>query len=110
MLRVVAGGMGRRGDGLTLAQRAAVVAPEVAPSVPSAPAGRAARVRPVVRRHCWVQGLSDAPGRWPGLLVEWRRPDGPGGWEGRVVYVVHQGVTGAVVVEAWLAAPHLSPS
>ena len=83
-----------------------------------------------MRRHCWVRGLAEAPGRWPGLLVEWRRapgtaraggtgagrpgpggagPGGAGGdWEGRVVYLVTDGVT-PVVVEAWLPAAHLAP-
>ena len=42
-----------------------------------------ARSRPVVRRHCWVHGLQDAPGRWPGLLVEWRQTrTGPAGRAG----------------------------
>lgn len=104
MLCGVAGGMGRRRDGLTLAERAATAAPA---SVPEVHEGRA---RPVVRRHCWVHGLQDAPGRWPGLLVEWRQaPDGRG-WDGRVVYVVSPGTNTAVVVEAWLAAAHLSPA
>ncbi len=95
--------MGRRRDGLTLAERAAAAAP--AESI----GGQETRTRPVVRRHCWVHGLQDAPGRWPGLLVEWRQPPDGTGWEGRVVYVVAAGPR-VVVVEAWLAAPHLSPA
>jgi len=101
--------MGRR-DGPTLAER--VQAPEQAE-----PAGEVARTRPVVRRHCWVQGLPDTPGRWPGLLVEWRQPGPEAGsgtgaarWEGRVLYVVAHGVGAPVVVEAWLPAGHLAPA
>ena len=96
--------MGRRGDGPTLAERSAAAAP--AATAQDAPG----RTRPVVRRHCWVHGLTEAPGRWPGLLVEWRQAAGGAGWEGRVVYVVARGTAGPVVVEAWLAAPHLSPA
>lgn len=100
--------MSRRGDAPTLAERAAAAAP--APPQEARPA----RTRPVVRRHCWVQGLGDAPGRWPGLLVEWRQaPDddhASTGWQGRVVYVVSVGTAPPVVVEAWLAAGHLSPA
>ncbi|MDP9406570.1 MAG: hypothetical protein M3P95_01400 [Actinomycetota bacterium] len=47
----------------------------------------------------------EAPGRWPGLLAEWRRaPDGL--WEGRVVYAVSVGDR-CVLVEAWLGVHRL---
>ena len=98
--------MGRR-DGPTLAER-------VQPPGQPAPTALepAARTRPVVRRHCWVQGLPDIPGRCPGLLVEWRQPQGGAApqWEGRVLYVVAQGAGPPVVVEAWLPAEHLVPA
>jgi len=56
-------------------------------------------------RHCWVRDPPDAPGTWPGLLVEWRhRADG---WHGRVAYTVDGG-RGPVLVEAWLPAGQLS--
>lgn len=56
-------------------------------------------------RHCWVVGLPAAPGRWPGLLVEWRRSS-PDTWQGRVVYAVVAGAA-VVLVEEWLDARHL---
>jgi hypothetical protein len=57
-------------------------------------------------RHCWVHDPPDAPGTWPGLLVEWRR--GEAGWQGRVVYTVVSG-SGPRLVEAWLPAARLEP-
>ncbi len=62
-----------------------------------------------------------APGRWPGLLVEWRAPAAPAdpepagveipsGWIGRVVYVVDKGGGEVVLVEAWVPAEHLRPA
>ena len=67
-------------------------------------------------RHCWVAGgidggidaLSTAGVTRPGLLVEWRQ-EGQG-WQGRVVYAVASGAGVCVLVEAWLAAGHLSPA
>ena len=55
-------------------------------------------------RHCWVHDPPDAPGTWPGLLVEWRQRED--GWHGRVAYTV-VGVHGPVLVEAWLPAEQL---
>lgn len=89
-------GMSRRA-GPTLADRAGLT-PEPPPEGSPTP-GRA-----VVQRHCWVLDPPDAPGRWPGLLVEWRQGDGA--WEGRVVYVTSPA---SVVVEAWLPASVLRP-
>ncbi len=67
----------------------------------------ASGVRPIPAssgRHCWVVGIPSAPGRWPGLLAEWRRT--AAGWEGRVIYAVDDdGAT--VLVEAWVAADAL---
>ena len=94
----MAGGM-RSGKGPSLADRVGAAATPVEEE-PDRP-------RPVVQRHCWVQGLPQAPGRWPGLLVEWRRAGSA--WEGRVVYVVHEAAQ-PVVVESWLAAAHLDPA
>jgi len=55
-------------------------------------------------RHCWVLDPPVAPGRWPGLLVEWRR--GAAGWEGLVIFTVT--VAGrAVVVHDWVDARRL---
>ena len=69
-------------------------------------------MRVVVRRHCWVHGLPDVPGRLTGLLVEWRQSPHPGDgprWQGRVVYVA-EGGAGPIMVEEWLDAEHLNPA
>ena len=112
MLVCVAGGMKRR-DGPTLAERVApgVCAAAGPPGPPSEP-----------QRHCWVHGLPNSPGRWPGLLVEWRvvtdrpGPDPPRSgvarpsWVGRVVYAVDDDQAGDIVlVEAWVPAQYLRP-
>ena len=57
-------------------------------------------------RHCWVRDPPDAPGTWPGLLVEWRQRDGT--WQGRVAYTVVRR-HGPALVEAWLPADRLEP-
>jgi hypothetical protein len=57
-------------------------------------------------RHCWVRDPPDAPGVWPGLLVEWRQRDGA--WQGRVAYTV-SGPHGPALVETWLPAARLEP-
>jgi hypothetical protein len=57
-------------------------------------------------RHCWVRDPPDAPGTWPGLLVEWRQRSGA--WQGRVAYTV-AGPHGPVLVEMWLPAARLEP-
>ena len=57
-------------------------------------------------RHCWVRDPPDAPGVWPGLLVEWRQWNGA--WQGRVAYTV-TGPHGPALVEAWLPAARLEP-
>ena len=57
-------------------------------------------------RHCWVRDPPDAPGIWPGLLVEWRQREGS--WQGRVAYTV-TGPHGPALVESWLPAARLEP-
>ena len=57
-------------------------------------------------RHCWVRDPLDAPGTWPGLLIEWRQRAGT--WQGRVAYTV-TGPHGPALVEAWLPAARLEP-
>ena len=99
----VAGGMQRGRHGPSLADRAArsgVPVPSVAePSpAPRRPAGDGHG------RHCWAHDPPDAPGTWPGLLVEWRQRED--GWHGRVAYTV-PGAHGPVLVEAWLPAEQL---
>ena len=97
--------MQRGRHGISLADRAAGSG---MPAVPtdSAP-GERGRPRPAGQghgRHCWVRDPPDAPGIWPGLLVEWRQRDD--GWQGRVAYTV-VGEHGPVLVEAWLPGDQL---
>ncbi len=72
-------------------------------------AGLQDRPRPVLTRHCWVAGLPECPGRWAGLLAEWRQDRAGGGWQGRVVYAVDDGAA-TVIIEAWVPAHHLQPA
>jgi hypothetical protein len=91
-------------SGRSLQERAAEsgVARRPAPDPASSPrAGQGAE-----GRHCWVRDPPEAPGVWPGLLVEWRQQ--PEGWQGRVVYTV-SGPRGPALVEAWLPARWLEP-
>ncbi|MGY2081872.1 hypothetical protein [Modestobacter sp. SYSU DS0657] len=101
---------GRQGVG-SLADRAArsgVAAPPPPPPPATTPPPAAADAgRPAGQghgRHCWVHDPPDAPGTWPGLLVEWRQRED--GWHGRVAYTV-AGEHGPVLVEAWLPAEQL---
>jgi hypothetical protein len=69
-------------------------------------AGAARGDRELQPRHCWVVDAPGHPGRYAGVLVEWRRR--PEGWEGRVVYAIPEpGGRFARVVERWVAAAHL---
>jgi hypothetical protein len=95
--------MNRGRHGGSLADRAArsgvpAAAPPGAPASGRRPAGDGHG------RHCWVLDPPDAPGTWPGLLVEWRQRED--GWQGRVAYTL-LGAHGPVLVEAWLPADQL---
>jgi len=103
----MAGGMSR-GRSPTLAERSAVGTAGQVDADPEL-AALQDRPRPVLTRHCWVTGLSECPGRWAGLLAEWRQDTDDGGWQGRVVYAVDDGAA-TVIVEAWLPAGHLQPA
>jgi hypothetical protein len=88
MLTGMAGGMSRRSDRPSLAERSAT-----------------SRLQhPVAGKHCWVVDAPGAPGRWPGLLIEWRRTET--GWEGRVTYTTMFGDR-FLLIEQWLAAAFL---
>lgn len=89
---------GRHGESLAdRAARSGVAPADVPPAAPRAAGSGHGR-------HCWVHDPPDAPGTWPGLLVEWvQRADG---WHGRVAYTVDAG-RGPVLVEAWLPAGQL---
>jgi hypothetical protein len=89
----MAGGMRRRGDRRSLAERIHGDTPPSRSPVPSA-----RRVKP-----CWV---TDSHGHNPGLLLEWRQV--AAGWQGRVVRPVFDG-SGWIVVEEWLPAELLTP-
>ena len=96
--------MQRGRHGGSLADRAARsgVGPPAPPDEPARPPSRPAGAEH--GRHCWVRDPPDAPGTWPGLLVEWRQRED--GWHGRVAYTVVGG-NGPVLVEAWLPAEQL---
>ena len=103
--------MHRGRHGGSLADRAARSGVPVPPSASSESSGPPAAPPPARRpagdghgRHCWVLDPPDAPGTWPGLLVEWRQRED--GWHGRVAYTV-VGAHGPVLVEAWLPADQL---
>ncbi|MGY2063914.1 hypothetical protein [Blastococcus sp. SYSU DS0619] len=109
----MAGGMQRGRGGRSLGERAAEsgVGPQLPrPALPEPPPLPAATGRPVggggEGRHCWVHDPPEAPGTWPGLLVEWQQRDG--GWQGRVTYAL-SGPHGPALVEAWLPAARLEP-
>jgi len=59
-----------------------------------------------VPQHCWVVDCPEAPGRWPGLLLEWARE--PRGWRGHVAVGVVRDDEVAVL-DLWVAARHLTP-
>jgi hypothetical protein len=104
----MAGGMGRR-SGPTLAERGLLPTRLGPPPPLAATADRERRGHAVVARHCWVAGPPDCPGRWAGLLVEWRQEPDSGRWAGRVVYVVDDAGR-SVLVETWVDADHLTPA
>lgn len=52
-------------------------------------------------RHCWVTGPSDAPGPWPGLVLDRRR--GQQGWQGLVIYAV-TAESDVTLVQQWVSA------
>jgi hypothetical protein len=81
----MAGGMGARERGPTLAERSGLAAAE------RTPAGAC---------HCWVIG--DGGARHPGLLLEWRRQAGR--WLGLVAYLQIDEQGGYALVQTWLDA------
>jgi len=87
-------------------ERPALPSPDHPGAAPQRPGGYAAAGDGGEGRHCWVRDPPDAPGTWPGLLVEWRQRGG--GWQGRVAYTV-TGPHGPALVETWLPAARLEP-
>ena len=96
--------MGRKGSGIPLGERRRADAPaEREPMEPIASRRRA------MCRHVWLVDAPGQPGRWPGLLVEWRRAE-DGSWEARVVYATPEAAgLGNRVLERWLPARCLLP-
>jgi hypothetical protein len=92
----MAGGMNAPRDRMSLAERSALSRSAAAREAPSAGT-----------RHCWVSGLPDHPGRWPGLLLEWRKVTASV-WQGRVVYAVDDGRQ-TILVQEWLSGACLEP-
>ena len=92
------------GRGRSLAERSALsgIGTGARPATSEAGAGSA---RPHAQ-HCWVEDHPSSPGRWPGLLAEWRR-GGRHGWQGRVVWAVEDEGR-SVLLEAWVDAAHLA--
>jgi len=93
----------------SLARRGIIPAPGTQPPPRAAPTQRSGGDvgQQPLPRHCWVLNIDLAPGRAPGLLLEWRHaPDA--GWEGRVIIGLLQ--TGTPVgLEAWVPAGNLRP-
>lgn len=105
----MAGGMTPGRGGRSLGERAAASGVPVAD--PAAGPGYAGPAYAAAGdggegRHCWVRDPPEAPGTWPGLLVEWRQRGGS--WQGRVAYTV-TGPHGPALVESWLPAARLEP-
>ena len=62
-------------------------------------------------RHCWVLDAADRRGvKRAGLLLEWRRLDVDGTWEGRVVYAAELRPGRSALVEEWMPAALLEPA
>jgi hypothetical protein len=99
---VVAGGMSR-GSGVPLGERRRS-------NQRHNPSGGANSQARAPGQHVWVVDALGQPGRWPGLLVEWRRTP-EDGWEARVVYATAEpgGAATARVIERWLPAAVLEP-
>lgn len=98
-----------RRSGLSLSERADVTRElerEHAAQAADAGTHPSAGIRPAAA-HCWVAGLPAAPGRWPGVVTEWRTTTR--GWEGHVAYAVLDGAT-SVLITAWVPAEHLTPA
>ncbi len=93
------------GRGRTLADRSALSGIGTGAARPSAADDRRPEHPHTRAQHCWVVDAPQSPGRWPGLLTEWRR-DGDGAWHGRVAWAVDgaDDATDTVLLQAWLPA------
>jgi hypothetical protein len=85
----MAGGMNRRGDQGTMADRSKV---------------RRETDAPCPMRHVWVADPADRSGvKRPGLLVMWRRTHSGAGWEALVLYGAELRPGEWAVVQEWVA-------
>lgn len=104
---VAGGGGGAREAARALANlrnRGILPSVPVAPPVVQAPSTPPA---PELPRHCWVQGVSDYPGQWPGVVAQWRKSP-TGDWQGFTVIAIED-AGDPVVIQSWLNARHLKP-
>ncbi len=94
--------MGRRRTGPTLAERSGV------DPAPGGEPAAAEPLRPAAVHHCWVDDAPGHPGRYPGLLLEWRRDQQR--WLGLVAYVMPDLLADRVrLVQRWLPGVYLTP-
>lgn len=94
--------MTRRGGGVPLRDRVRADAgpPQGGPVDPSGGG-----------RHCWVLDAADRRGvKRAGLLLEWRRSEVDGTWEGRVAYGAELRAGRTALVEEWVPAALLEPA
>jgi len=95
----MAGGM-TRGTGVPLSERVHRTTTDAAPGSPVDHEGG---------RHCWVVDAPGHAGRYPGLLIEWRRRNQT--WDGLVAYVLPEpSGEGSRLVERWIDAEYLERS
>ena len=94
---------GRRGAERSLQglRQSGLLARPAEGAAPDTPAER----RPGAR-HCWLTDAPGLPGRWPGLVVEWRRHAGR--WQGRVLVVILEGQDTRVIC-GWFEQTFLTP-
>lgn len=99
--------MGRSRTGIPLGERRAAATTREPPPLTTPQSYNGSG--PTLGRHVWLVDAPGQPGRWPGLLVEWRRVD-EGPWVARVVYAIPEpDRSGNRVVERWLPGDCLSP-
>ena len=92
----MAGGM-TRGAGVSLSERVHRTATDVQQGSSDDREGG---------RHCWVVDAPGHPGRYPGLLIEWRRRTQT--WDGLVAYVLPEpNGEGSRLVERWIDSQYL---
>lgn len=100
--------MGRRRTGPTLAERARGEPAGGSNAASEPPGSEPDALRPAAVHHCWVDDAPGHPGRYPGLLLEWRRDQQR--WLGLVAYVMPDLQADRVrLVQRWLPGVYLTP-